>query len=85
MATQEGWNDFKRLEELWQSIYSTASAIKASCHDLDLLRTEVILDQGRLAAMTPIGNQYPDFNMRSICTDVDRMIALSEVLSKNGY
>jgi hypothetical protein len=77
--------DFARLEERWQSVYTLAAATKAACHALDLLKTELILDDEKKAAMTPVGNQYPDYNMNSICADVDRMIALSAILAENGY
>ena len=85
MATQEGWTDFRRLYEKWQALYTLVSAIKAECSDLDALKTELILDTDKKAAMTPVGNQYPDYNMNSICTDVDRMIALAALLTENGY
>jgi len=85
MATEEGWDDFKLLVEKWQAVYNLIAAVKAECSALAALKVELIDDHDRKAAMTPIGNQYPDHNMNSICRDVDRMIAASAVLTARGY
>ena len=85
MATQQGWDDFKALVDYWKGSLTQIASLKNTLDSLIVKKAEVISDAPRKEGMTPIGNQYPGFNMNSICTDVDRVIALKAILVANGF
>ena len=85
MATTQGWEDFDSLTSQWQRVKGVLASLKNECDTLAALKIELIDDADRKAEMTPIGNQYPGYNMNSICTDVETMIAAKAVLTAAGY
>ncbi len=85
MATQEGWDDFENLEEVWTGVKASIESLKVDIATLSTLKA-TLLDVGpKKAAMTPIANQYPNFNMNQIEEDMVRLIALAGILTSNGY
>ena len=85
MATEQAWQDFKRLVEEWQGSLTQIDVLKAACDRLASLKVEILDDKQRRAAIAPIGNQYPDLNMDGIEKDVIRVMGARAILIAAGF
>jgi hypothetical protein len=85
MATQQAWDDYRKLLDQWAGVATMIAAVKTEIDKLSSVKAEVITDANRKSAWTSLGNQHPVYNTQQLCSDVDRLIALKAILIANGY